>query len=202
MYTKSVLDDFIIFATAKYGDPKITVRAINGFLEGKITHITRDGNYRELFSKLNPREVWDIMGGAPEFYVDQTLEKYLEHQRALEAKAPNSVTPAPQPTVSRGLSIDTFNIFMDACNKTAAINYNQLLTGLKSAEMGNFAYLCNGELLSKILSPEDIKKCCMVALKNAGNHISQSVDVVVDFANYVSSTIQQSQQQHYSGQSY
>lgn len=194
MDTKSVLDDFIVFATAKYGDPKITVKAINGYLEGIDTHITSDGGFRDKFKALNRNEVWSIMSGTPEFYVKQVLENRLDRSQPL------GLTEEMKPTVStqqKPLTVDTYNRFLHSCYQTAMISPRQLMIALKSAETGNFIYMADGEILSNLVAPSDIKRLCVVGLRNANVDLSRCYDEVAFFADMVNNTVMQQQEQQY-----
>lgn len=203
MNAKSVLDDFIVFATAKYGNSEATINAINGYLEGNLNYITRDNNFREKFSRLNRQEIWNIMGGGTVvFYVNKVLSNQLSPLSG--ARVPNQgITNNNQlHRNSSGTSIATYNMFMQSCYNTALISPRQLLLALKSAAMGNFSYMSNGEALSNAMSHLEVEGFCTIALRNAGYDVSQSVDIISDFANYVNSVQMSPNNPSYTGHSY
>ena len=172
MNAKQVIDEFILYATAKYNNPKATINALNGFLTGRSEFITRDRDFRNRLCQLNKADIINILGISTDNYVMQTLNNNVVNQPVQQYEQK-----------SRSLSVSVYNKFYEVCHDLISrTNVNQLIVALSCAQRGNYDYLPNGEVLSQIISPEDIYLCCRFYLSNFNYDFSKTPNIIEVFA--------------------
>lgn len=74
---KQIVDSYIIHAISKYGLPNVSMY-LTDYLKGNECAITRDNNYRSLFSEyLNPSIVLSVIGDNIDLYIQNVATYYF-----------------------------------------------------------------------------------------------------------------------------
>ena len=83
--TKQIVDSYIIHAISKYGLPNVSMY-LKDYLKGNECAITRDNNYRRLFSEyLNPPIVLSVIGDNIDLYIQNVADYYLNQDKGKKA---------------------------------------------------------------------------------------------------------------------
>lgn len=164
---QEIFDGYIVYAVEKYNGIENAFKYIEAYVQGNQSAITRDNNYRELFSKyLSPAMVMQIANGNLRFYVE---------------------------LIGRSKD-DSFNLFMAACKATYRIyGYNQLLSALNRGINGDYKCFTNDnkrglrDRMYMKISPE-IFRNYITSLLNGNIDYSkplgdQAVDVIIQSFN-------------------
>lgn len=167
---KSILDNYIVFASNKYGNPKIVASYLIQYSRGVKNAITRDSGFRDLFIKNISKE--DIMS--------LTNNDILSYIGIREGEKTNK----------KENSIDKLNIFSNACIATFNKHgYNQLYNAILKATMGDFGYFTNDNNWRKLLidniNNTEIYSLCVNFIKKKNYELSNGQDVFTVFCDLV-----------------
>ena len=79
-YAKNIVDNYILYAEQKYGYSDIHIY-LSDYLRGNESAITRDNNYRDLFSEyLEPSIVLSITGPNIDSYIQNVASYYMNQE--------------------------------------------------------------------------------------------------------------------------
>ena len=155
--TKNIIDSYILYANNKYRNSGDVAEYLNIFIkENDFNSITRDNDYRKMFSKMNKNLIRLIIGNDIYGYVNNIVNNNIKDKEFVEE---DNFT-------------QKYNLLYDASVSTARkYGYSQLEGALKHACEGDYKFFTNEEYRKKLketFNPGDVDKICISYVSSLG----------------------------------
>lgn len=167
-YVKDILDNYIALAINKYGSRNTSLR-IKGYISGDPNVITREGNFRKLFTNFVCSD--DILR-----ITDSDIDSYV---KSFIEKENNDIDAVDE---------NKYSVFCDACRATLdKYNYKQLYCAVTKASYGEFKFFSNGDgmgyrvFLKNNVNSNDINTYCNKYLTSKGYELDDNQDLYTVF---------------------